>query len=202
MAYFGGDGNKDPVPIGILLDLSRKITGEWKNIARCLELSEGTINHISVDQSNNVQEQIYQMLVSWKQSKGQLATYGVLSQALRQASRHDLADAMTPCHQKVAVYPDQNRQEPASDSSKEEAFRSVLVDIARTLRTKDVRWMVFQCPQIPPSDQESIEDAVRLFDEMKRYGILSVERLEDLLGKLKLTESLSLLQDFKRRHDG
>lgn len=62
--------------------------------------------------------------------------------------------------------------------------------------------MVFQCPQIPPSDQESIEDAVRLFDEMKRYGILSVERLEDLLGRLKLTESLTLLQDFKSRYDG
>ncbi|KAJ8050433.1 Receptor-interacting serine/threonine-protein kinase 1 [Holothuria leucospilota] len=202
MAHFDGDSSKNPVPNSILLDLSRKITGEWKNIARCLELSEGTINHISVDQSNNVQEQIYQMLVSWKQSKGQLATYGVLSQALRQASRHDLADNLISCHGHVTTYSDQNRQELPSSLSKEKAFRSVLVDVARMLRKKDVRWMVFQCPQIPPSDQESIEDAVRLFDEMKRYGILSVERLEDLLGKLNLTEPLSVLQDFKRRHDG
>lgn len=97
---------------------------------------------------------------------------------------------------------DQSRQEPANISSVQDAFQSLLVDIGKTLRTKDVRWMVFQCPQIPLSDQESIQDGAQLFVEMRRYGLLSVKRLEELFEKLQLAEPLSLLQAFKKRYAG
>ncbi|KAJ8033886.1 hypothetical protein HOLleu_24264 [Holothuria leucospilota] len=88
-----GDVSKEIVQDKDLFqDLSHKITAEWKNVARVLNIEEAHIYRIQKDNDDCIQEQIYQMLFFWRKKEGDDATYSVLSQALKRAGRKDLAD--------------------------------------------------------------------------------------------------------------
>ncbi|KAJ8019380.1 Receptor-interacting serine/threonine-protein kinase 1 [Holothuria leucospilota] len=77
-----------------LLDLSKRIAAEWEFVARYLTIEEAQINIFKKDY-DHTRERIYQMLLFWKKEKGNGATYRVLTQALRQSERNDLADDLS-----------------------------------------------------------------------------------------------------------
>lgn len=58
---------------------------------------------IQNDNAGCTQEQIYQMLLFWKNKEGNDATYRVLAQALRQAQRNDLADDLSSRTGKMGI---------------------------------------------------------------------------------------------------
>lgn len=84
-------------------ELSHKITAEWKNVARYLTVEEAQIYSIQKNNDPCTQEQIYQMLLVWKRSKGNDATYRILEKALRQAQRGDLADDVSSRQGKMDI---------------------------------------------------------------------------------------------------
>lgn len=87
----------------VLLELSHKISREWKDVARHLELTEGDIEHIATDYEHNIKEKVFKMLLFWKQRNGQRATYRIISEALVRAGRRDLADNLKGQKGKVKV---------------------------------------------------------------------------------------------------
>lgn len=63
-------------------DLKRKVGKEWKDFGRCLGISDAELDHFQEDNNKNVEEAIYQMLLSWKKKSGATATYANLEEAL------------------------------------------------------------------------------------------------------------------------
>ena len=66
----------------VMMALSHELA-QWKFPARALGLKEAEIDHIKADNPNDNQEQCYQMLRKWEQSKAQNATYQALGRALQ-----------------------------------------------------------------------------------------------------------------------
>lgn len=77
---------------GFLLDLAGKLTKEWLDLGRYLEISDALLGNIKEDNRQNVKEAKYQMLLSWKGAQGQEATYSSLAEALLKSGRKDLSE--------------------------------------------------------------------------------------------------------------
>ncbi|KAJ8049327.1 hypothetical protein HOLleu_02027 [Holothuria leucospilota] len=75
-------------------DLSDYIGIEWGHIRRYLEITEDSLCGISDDLITH-QEQVYQMLLTWKRQNGRRATKDVLAGALRHVGRRDLEEKLT-----------------------------------------------------------------------------------------------------------
>ncbi|KAJ8019336.1 hypothetical protein HOLleu_42122 [Holothuria leucospilota] len=71
--------------------LSRKLRGEWKHVCRSLGVDESKLYSEEADNKGNIKETIYQCLISWKQDKGDKATFESLRAALEENGRSDLA---------------------------------------------------------------------------------------------------------------
>lgn len=85
---------REIVTDGALLNLSHKITSEWKDIGRRLQLPEAILHDISSRQ-DSIQEKVYQMLLKWKQREGSSAYLDILQRVLCDALRADLAEMIT-----------------------------------------------------------------------------------------------------------
>ncbi|KAJ8039542.1 Netrin receptor UNC5D [Holothuria leucospilota] len=72
--------------------LSHKLRGEWKQVCRRLGVEESKLYREGEDNKGNIKEAIYQCLLSWKQSKGDEATFEYLRDALKENGRLDLAE--------------------------------------------------------------------------------------------------------------
>ncbi|PIK47025.1 hypothetical protein BSL78_16115 [Apostichopus japonicus] len=84
-----------PVEDATLWDLSGKIPKEWKNVGRNLGLKEEELCIVETDSNNQGhKEAVYQMLLTWKHSNGNQATYRVLGEALIAAGRRDLQEKL------------------------------------------------------------------------------------------------------------
>ena len=75
-----------PVRVGVpsnieILSLSSEIGAKWKNLARALGIPEAHIEVVE-EESRNVVEKSYQLLLLWKRAKGAEATYGALEAGL------------------------------------------------------------------------------------------------------------------------
>lgn len=75
-----------------LQDLSQQLGGEWRNLGRCLKVSEPKIEDF--DKKDRLDEKALQMLLHWWRRDGAAATYQVLSDALcdELVNRKDLAE--------------------------------------------------------------------------------------------------------------
>lgn len=82
MASYNGTDSSQCVSKEYLLELKRKVGKEWKDVGRCLGMSDAELDHIEEDNSKNVEEAIYQMLLCWKKKNGANATYAYLKDAL------------------------------------------------------------------------------------------------------------------------
>ena len=77
-----------------LLNLSEKICGLWKFVARRLELENKVIDMIHKNHSPDTRECAYQMLEAWKEEKDQNATVEVLHEALLEERLNTIAKEM------------------------------------------------------------------------------------------------------------
>ncbi|KAJ8039035.1 Netrin receptor UNC5D [Holothuria leucospilota] len=75
--------------------LSRKLREEWKDVCRKLGVEEGKLYREEADNKGNLKEAIYQCLLSWKEDKGDKATFESLRVALVENERSDLAEDIT-----------------------------------------------------------------------------------------------------------
>lgn len=57
-----------PLEESDLLELSRYVGGNWEHLAYTLDISKTDIDCIKVDYRYSVQDQIFRMLLDWKQS--------------------------------------------------------------------------------------------------------------------------------------
>ena len=76
-----------------LTDLSKEITQFWKHLGRKLKIPHASIMEIQSDniQFPGVKEKAFQMLMVWKELRGEFATYGELSNALNALDKNRLA---------------------------------------------------------------------------------------------------------------
>lgn len=74
-------------------ELSRRISYEWKRLARRLGVTDAVLGEIDEDHEE-LSEKGYHMLIYWKQTRGSAASYNVLCNALRHplVQRRDLAE--------------------------------------------------------------------------------------------------------------
>ncbi|PIK54617.1 hypothetical protein BSL78_08470 [Apostichopus japonicus] len=79
------------VTTATIQDLSHKFCDEWRIVGSKLGIGEPKLQTIDID-NRTVQEKVYQMLLTWKQSKGNEATYKLLGEALQSAGRKDLQE--------------------------------------------------------------------------------------------------------------
>lgn len=76
------------IPDNELLErLARKIPNHWKTLGRRLEMKEADLDSIDKEKDQCC-EKAYKMLMTWKEAKGDEATFPTLSKALC----HDLVD--------------------------------------------------------------------------------------------------------------
>ncbi|KAL9982460.1 hypothetical protein ACROYT_G004506 [Oculina patagonica] len=74
---------KTGIPSGYELQkLSKEIPSCWKDLGRCLGIPDAKIIAFERQNSYDISEQAYQMLLHWKQSKASGATYKALFEAL------------------------------------------------------------------------------------------------------------------------
>ncbi|PIK59204.1 hypothetical protein BSL78_03901 [Apostichopus japonicus] len=78
-------------PTATIQDLSHKFCDEWRIVGSKLGIGEPKLQTIDTD-NRTAQEKVYQMLLTWKQSKGNEATYILLGEALQSAGRKDLQE--------------------------------------------------------------------------------------------------------------
>nr|XP_006811768.1 PREDICTED: receptor-interacting serine/threonine-protein kinase 1-like [Saccoglossus kowalevskii] len=75
----------------VMLALSQELSGDWKNLARCLGFKPPQIDTIEMDNFHyGVQEQAYQMLYKWYQKLGSGAKHSILAESLAAIGRNDL----------------------------------------------------------------------------------------------------------------
>ena len=76
---------------GRFIDICTEHVGrDWRCLGRKLKFSDGQLDIISADyQANGLKEQIYQLLVQWKQRESQKATLPVLVKALHESRCKD-----------------------------------------------------------------------------------------------------------------
>ncbi|PIK39295.1 hypothetical protein BSL78_23867 [Apostichopus japonicus] len=79
------------VTTATIQDLSHKFCYEWRIVGSKLGIEEPKLQTIDTD-NRTAQEKVYQMLLTWKQSKGNEATYRLLGEALQSAGRKDLQE--------------------------------------------------------------------------------------------------------------
>ncbi|XP_071841940.1 uncharacterized protein [Apostichopus japonicus] len=79
------------VATATIQDLSHKFCDEWRIVGSKLGIGEPKLQTIDTD-NRTAQEKVYQMLLTWKQSKGNEATYILLGEALQSAGRKDLQE--------------------------------------------------------------------------------------------------------------
>ncbi len=72
-----------------LVNMGEKLQRRWKFVARLMGVSESTVEGIAYDNSQALNEQSYQMLMKWKRSHGDGATYRVLPNAVHTVYIHD-----------------------------------------------------------------------------------------------------------------
>lgn len=75
-----------------LKDLSGELKAEWLDVGRYLNVSDTSLHNVKVDNTGNVKEAKYQMLIFWKEANGQKATLTSLANALLRAGRKDLSE--------------------------------------------------------------------------------------------------------------
>ncbi|PIK59199.1 hypothetical protein BSL78_03896 [Apostichopus japonicus] len=90
------------VTTATIQDLSHKFCDEWRIVGSKLGIGEPKLQTIDTD-NRTAQEKVYQMLLTWKQSKGNEATYRLLGEALQSAGRKDLQEYLY--QQANKVYP-------------------------------------------------------------------------------------------------
>lgn len=87
----------DGIPSTLLKDLSKDlISREWQFFFRAL-FPDGSnvdkeIERVQIDYQNNIAEQIYQMLLVWKQKEGCRATMDRIVDVMKNEKMHSLAD--------------------------------------------------------------------------------------------------------------
>ena len=67
---------------------------EWKFIGRRLGVNDGDIEAIEKNNSSNLKEMFYQMLLRWKSVTGERATKEELIRALREEKLTQIAEMM------------------------------------------------------------------------------------------------------------
>ena len=77
--------------IAELADISKRLLGDWEDVARSLGVDDEVIIQIYIDK-DNATEQAFQMLISWIQSD--TATVVGLCKALVEENRADIAHAV------------------------------------------------------------------------------------------------------------
>ncbi|PIK38019.1 FAS associated death domain protein [Apostichopus japonicus] len=82
------------VPDSILKNLAPELAGQWKMLARWLNISEADLHNIEAHNSRSMQDTKYCMLRHWSERNGTGATYRVLATALDKAGRRDLREQL------------------------------------------------------------------------------------------------------------
>ena len=77
---------------GVLQNLSKKVSNDWRTLGRQLNFHEADLEEFD-NSHRQISEKAYAMLLTWKQRDGSDATYSVLNQALcdKRVKRKDLA---------------------------------------------------------------------------------------------------------------
>ncbi|CAH3168505.1 unnamed protein product [Porites evermanni] len=78
---------------GVLQNLSKKVSNDWRTLGRQLNFREADLQNFD-NSHRQISEKAYAMLLKWKQRDGSDATYSVLNQALcdERVERKDLAE--------------------------------------------------------------------------------------------------------------
>ncbi|KAJ8041046.1 hypothetical protein HOLleu_11737 [Holothuria leucospilota] len=82
------------IPDKVLQSLAGKLTDEWLDLARYLNIPEGKLYDTKTDNMGHVREAKYNMLLWWKRKNGKQATNNILAQALLKANRVDLKEEL------------------------------------------------------------------------------------------------------------
>ncbi|KAJ8023318.1 Ankyrin-2 [Holothuria leucospilota] len=75
----------------LILNVSKKISTEWRILGGKLQLTDQHLNHIKADNNNSL-DRNFAMLKKWKEKNASAATFTVLMEALRSVERTDVAE--------------------------------------------------------------------------------------------------------------
>ncbi|CAH1247957.1 RIPK1 [Branchiostoma lanceolatum] len=76
-------------------EIQEHVGWKWKDVARSLRLTPGQVDCVEHDHRDDpLDEKVYQMLLKWKQVKGESATLSALTQALTQEGLGDVAEIL------------------------------------------------------------------------------------------------------------
>ena len=72
----------------------------WKFIGRRLDLGESDIQQIEKEHGNDLREAFYQMMLKWRTTKGEQATYDELIEALKKENLTEVVEIVQQYQQR------------------------------------------------------------------------------------------------------